>query len=126
MNQDANLPPNNIKPTKLNEANVTAVTIAKKDEYLAATNSLAPRRLPDLTAAANPTDNGNIKVTVVTCMAMAWEAIVSSPRLLSRRPEPLKRPNSTNMQAPIGKPNLKISEIFSRFGFSYSENKFAD
>ena len=126
MNHDANLSPKNIKPKKLNEANETAVTIAKKDEYRAPINSLAPRRFPVLTAAAKPTDKGNMKVTVVTCIAIACEAIVSSPRLLSKRPEPLKRPNSTKIQAPIGNPNLKISEIFSKFGFSYSENKFAD
>ena len=50
---------------------MTATMIAKKDEYLALTNSPAPKRFPDLTAAAKPIERGNINVTVVTCIAMA-------------------------------------------------------
>ena len=100
--------------------------MAKKEEYLAATKSPAPKRLPVLTAAAKPTDKGSINVTVVTCIAIACAAIVCSPRLLNKRPLPLKRPNSTKIHAPIGKPNLKISVIFSKLGFSYFVNNLAD
>ena len=47
------------------------MTIAKKEEYLALTNSPAPSRFPDLTAAAKPIESGSMKVTVVTCIAIA-------------------------------------------------------
>ena len=111
---------------KLKDAKETATIIAKKEEYLAATKSPAPKRFPVLTAAAKPTDNGSINVTVVTCIAIEWAAMVSCPKLLNKRPLPLKRPNSIKMHAPIGKPNLKISVIFLKSGFSYFINKFAD
>ena len=50
---------------------MTAIIIAKKEENLARINSPAPNKFPDLTAAAKPIESGNIKVTVVTCIAMA-------------------------------------------------------
>ena len=48
-----------------------AKNIAKNEEYLALSNEFDPTKFPTLTLAAKPIDRGNIKVKVVTCMAIA-------------------------------------------------------
>ena len=100
-----------------------AKNIAKNEEYLALSNEFDPTKFPTLTLAAKPIDKGNMKVKVVTCMAIAWAEITFSPRLLKIKPAPLKTAISMKRVPPIGIPSFMISAICFGLGASkFSKN----